>query len=80
MNIHQQLGAYRHAVEAFDIAVANLHNAHGELLARASVLPVPVFEGELAERLAAVIPATTLGLAAHYTNVVVPEAKGREAA
>ena len=78
MNIHQQLGEYSNAVSAFDIAVANLHRAHGELTAKAAALPVPVFDGELAERLAAIIPATTLGLAAHYTKVVVPKTKGRE--
>lgn len=76
MNTHQQLGEYSNAVSAFDIAVANLHRAHGDLTAKAAALRVTVFDGDLAEKLAAVIPATTLGLAAHYTDVVVPKAKG----
>lgn len=78
MNIHQQLGEYANSVSAFDIAVTNLHRAHGEVMAKAAALPVTVFEGELAEKLEAVKSATTLGLAAHYTNVVVPKVKGKE--
>jgi len=76
MSKHEQLGAYATAVSNFDIAVAGLHRAHKDLIAKAAALPVQIYDDALASRLSMVLSATTLGLADHYSRVVVPAVKG----
>lgn len=71
-NIHAALGAYRAAVDAYEIAAAVASAALDEVRARAGALP-PEVQPIVFEKLADGRPA---GLAEHTRDIVIPAAKG----